>query len=589
MDPSIPLRASTLAQNQQHQSTTRMNNESKIADPAATQDAVEEVVKDAKASGSVKTQIESDNEDEEHETTTTNTPASTAAAKKKKSKKKRIKDALTRSSKDEASGSTSAQNDMAKAMGGLNKEQIQEILKMNPGLAQDLGVGSSDPNKVAADFKKLNLEDILAGLASSGKNVKDMAGYKFWQTQPVPKLGEKGKIEKEGPIRETDLNLVRKEPYPMAENFEWVTMDMLNDEELKEVFDLLYGHYVEDDEAMFRFNYSKSFLKWALLSPGWRKEWHVGLRASVSRRLVAFISAIPVQLRVRENVLNASEVNFLVVHKKLRAKRLTPTLIKEITRRCNLEGVFQAIYTAGVVLPTPVSTCRYYHRSIDWQKLHDVGFSPLPKNSKPSYQIQKYKLPDHTSTKGLRPMEEKDIDAVLDLLTRYLARFDMAPQFSREEVIHWLVHKKGEYEEQVIWSYVVEDPSTKKITDYFSFYCLESSVINNPRHSNVRAAYLFYYATETVFAPKSTKGDLKIRLNQLINDALILAKKFKFDVFNALTLQDNCLFLEEQKFGGGDGQLHFYLYNYNANPIAGGVDQSNNIDEGCSGVGVVML
>jgi hypothetical protein len=34
-------------------------------------------------------------------------------------------------------------------------------------------------------------------------------------------------------------------------------------------------------------------------------------------------------------------------------------LIKEITRQVNLTGVFQAIYTAGVVLPTPVSTCRY--------------------------------------------------------------------------------------------------------------------------------------------------------------------------------------------------------------------------------------
>lgn len=105
----------------------------------------------------------------------------------------------------------------------------------------------------------------------------------------------------------------------------------------------------------------------------------------------------------------------------------------------------------------------------------------------------------------------------------------------------------------------------------------------------MRAAYLFYYATETVFAPNSTKEDLKTRLNGLINDALILAKKFKFDVFNALTLQDNSLFLAEQKFGGGDGQLHYYLYNYNANPIAGGVDHQNEIDEGCSGVGVVML
>jgi glycylpeptide N-tetradecanoyltransferase len=52
---------------------------------------------------------------------------------------------------------------------------------------------------------------------------------------------------------------------------------------------------------------------------------------------------------------------------------------------------------------------------------------------------------------------------------------------------------------------------------------------------------------------------------------------------------DNCLFLEEQKFGAGDGQLHYYLYNYKANMIAGGVNARNEIDERCSGVGVVML
>jgi len=72
-------------------------------------------------------------------------------------------------------------------------------------------------------------------------------------------------------------------------------------------------------------------------------------------------------------------------------------------------------------------------------------------------------------------------------------------------------------------------------------------------------------------------------------DALILAKKNKFDVFNALTLLDNALFLEQQKFGAGDGQLHYYLYNYKANPIAGGVNKKNEIDEHGSGIGVVML
>ena len=35
------------------------------------------------------------------------------------------------------------------------------------------------------------------------------------------------------------------------------------------------------------------------------------------------------------------EINFLCVHKKLRTKRLAPVLIKEITRRVNLEGVWQ--------------------------------------------------------------------------------------------------------------------------------------------------------------------------------------------------------------------------------------------------------
>jgi glycylpeptide N-tetradecanoyltransferase len=135
---------------------------------------------------------------------------------------------------------------------------------------------------------------------------------------------------------------------------------------------------------------------------------------------------------------------------------LAPVLIKEVTRRCYRLGTFQAIYTGGVVLPTPVSTCRYFHRSLDWQKLNDIGFSPLPANSKPQYQVRKYALPDQTATKNLRAMEEKDIDAVLELLRTYLAGFEMSPMFTREEVEHWLVYKKTSKDDQVIWSYVVE-------------------------------------------------------------------------------------------------------------------------------------
>ena len=44
---------------------------------------------------------------------------------------------------------------------------------------------------------------------------------------------------------------------------------------------------------------------------------------------------------------------------KLSASR---RLMQEITRRVNRENVWQAVYTAGVVLPRPVSECRLSDR-----------------------------------------------------------------------------------------------------------------------------------------------------------------------------------------------------------------------------------
>jgi glycylpeptide N-tetradecanoyltransferase len=444
-------------------------------------------------------------------------------------------------------------------------------------------------------------------MSVTGKNQKDMASYKFWQTQPVQSFEEAAKKPaQEGPIKQIDPAKVPRESPPMVEGFEWVTMDLENEGELTEVFELLSDHYVEDADATFRFYYSASFLNWALKSPGWKKEWHVGVRATKSRKLVAFISAIPVDFRIRENQLKGSEVNFLCVHRKLRNKRLVsahmttpvllpmlietkaPVLIKEITRRCYVEGVFQALYTGGILLPTPVATCRYYHRSLDWQKLYETGFSPLPPGSTPLRQAAKFKLPEKPLTPDLRELEAKDVPSVSSLLTRYLGRFDLNQLFSEDEVRHWLLHDPKICPERVVYSYVITDPTSQKVTDFVSFYRLSSTVIDGKKHQYVNAAYLYYYASETAFGndEKATKA----RLNGLIKDALILAKKEGFDVMNALSLMDNPVFLEEQLFGAGDGQLHYYVYNYRAANIEGGLGKDGRAsDKNMGGVGVVML
>lgn len=516
-------------------------------------------------------------------------------AKKKKKKNKKKKGKLPAAVGDSTDAQLAAitQGDSSKALNGLTAEQISEFMTLNPALANELLAQSGSSSKANTAgaieaFKQLKIQDIITGLASSGKNRKDMASYKFWATQPVPQFDEKPALIEEGPLKVQKVEDISKEPIPLAiDQFRWVTMDLTDDKQMAEVEKLLYGHFVEDDEAMFRFKYTTSILRWSLMSPGWKKEWHVGIRTGDT--LCAFIGAIPAEMRVRDKIIHGSEVNFLCVHKKLRGKRLAPVLIKEITRRINLEGIWQAIYTGGVVLPRPVSTCRYFHRALNWMKLYEVGFSSCPVNSKPSFQVRKYNVPEQTSTRGLRELEAKDLDVVHDLVARYLKRFDLTPVFSREETEHWLLHKKDAPGEQVIWSYVVEDENGK-ITDFFSFYCLESTVINNKKHLAIRAAYLFYYATETGLTTPEDRPALKKRLNSLMADALILAKRYNFDVFNALSLMDNGLFLEQQKFGPGDGQLHYYLFNYKANPIHGGVDKKNRIDEDTSsGVGFVMI
>ena len=220
--------------------------------------------------------------------------------------------------------------------------------------------------------------------------------YKFWETQPVPKITDK--VEEKGPIEpDKQPDQVKQQSYDLPKEFEWDTLDINNDDILKELYKLLNENYVEDDDNMFRFDYSPEFLKWALQPPHWVKDWHCGIRVSKSKKLVGFISAIPAHVSVCGEKLKTVEINFLCVLKQLRSKRMAPVLISEITRRVHLHGIFQAVYTAGVVIPKPIGTCRYWHRSLNPKKLIEVKFSHLNQRMTLARTIKLYKLPEVSS------------------------------------------------------------------------------------------------------------------------------------------------------------------------------------------------
>jgi len=316
-------------------------------------------------------------------------------------------------------------------------------------------------------------------------------------------------------------------------------------DQIKSIYQLLHDNYVEDDDNMFRFDYSITFLKWALKPPGFKREWHLGVRAKSSKKLVGFITAIPATVKVYNKEIPMVEINFLCVHKKLRSNRLAPVLIMEITRRVNRTDLWQAVYTAGIYLPSPVAQCRYYHRSLNPKKLIAVGFSHLKPRMSMKMTIKLYALPKVPKTPGIRPLTAQDIPMVYKLVSKYLGGYDLAPIFKEEELQHWLCPLEG-----VVDAFVVQDPQTKEITDLVSFYTISSTVIGHDQYNTLKAAYSFYnVATKTP-------------LQQLMNDALVLAKQRDFDVFNCLNIFENETFLKELKFGIGDGTLSYYLYNW---------------------------
>lgn len=225
----------------------------KVADPDATRDAANEAIAESSKQDAHE---ESGDESAEEETVE---GAEGATEKKKKSRKRKIKDALTGKGKaPELPASTDAP-----AGQNLNKDQLMQLLDLNPALKNQLLANKGSQN-LEDMLKKLSINEMLTGMAPQGKNVKDMASHQFWKTQPVPSFDEMMSKEKivDGPIKEIDQTKVSKEPSDMYPGFKWVTMDLEDEKELDEVYDLLSNHYVEDNEAMFRFRYSPSFLNW---------------------------------------------------------------------------------------------------------------------------------------------------------------------------------------------------------------------------------------------------------------------------------------------------------------------------------------
>ncbi|XP_068615557.1 glycylpeptide N-tetradecanoyltransferase 1-like [Brachionichthys hirsutus] len=400
------------------------------------------------------------------------------------------------------------------------------------------------PEKKQQEIQKaLHLSTLGPSLPQTLQQAKSHT-YSFWDTQPVRRLdGGADGVVTCGQIVECEAS-VRKEPYSLQQGFSWDTLDLSDPAVLRELCTLLNENYTEEDDNTIRFHFSPEYLQWALKPPNWLPQWHCGMRVDSNNKLVGFIAAIPTDALIYETKKRMVQVKFLCVHKKLRRKRMTPVLIRELTRRVHQQGLYQAVFTTTGVLPTPLSSCRYWNRPLNFRKLAEVNYPGLRQSANLRRAAKVNRLPEATKTKGLRPMTKKDVAGIHVLLQVSLSRFHLSPMWSLQEVEHWLLSR-----EDVIDTYVVEGEDGT-LTDAVSFYSMSSRVLNHLVHKDLRAAHLFYIA--------STATDLV----DLMEDMLVLAKAKRFDIFLALDVMDNNHFLERLKFSASDTGLHYYLYNW---------------------------
>ena len=380
---------------------------------------------------------------------------------------------------------------------------------------------------------KLNINTQL------NKTIDNKKKWLFWDTQPVLKLNTKTPCNNNCPIEKKEIVNVQKDSYLLPNNYFWDIININNEESLNEIYELLNNNYSEDENNMFRLNYSKDFLRWALKKPGYFLEWNLGIR-NRNHKLIGFISGVPSNIFINNKLIKIPEINFLCIHKSLRSNRLAPLLIKEITRRVNLQNIWQAVYTASILIPKPVSNVNYFYFLLNIKKLIKTKYYSMENNISFKNLKKRYQLPSKVKN-NLRPMNYNDINDVRILLNNYLKQFKLTIQFSNEEIEHIFLPKN-----KIIYSFVIE--KNKKITDFCSYYLLPYNILN--KNSNINTAYLHYYAVTS------------IKLSDMIKDILIICKNDNIDLFIILNIMNNHKLLEDINLYESDEKLYYYLYNW---------------------------
>ena len=94
---------------------------------------------------------------------------------------------------------------------------------------------NKDSKQIESNTEILSSLNQMLFKSSQKKGDQVKENYRFWDTQPVPKINSEEAFDI-GPIdTDNDLDKERKEPYKLPSNFQWYDIDINNNSDLTKV------------------------------------------------------------------------------------------------------------------------------------------------------------------------------------------------------------------------------------------------------------------------------------------------------------------------------------------------------------------
>ena len=321
-------------------------------------------------------------------------------------------------------------------------------------------------------------------LAKSTLLINDI---ELWEGLPVLWRGQA--IDHTGPITLLPLP-VSANRFPLPGLFHWTTLKTT-----KEVSTLC--------------QYPDEIYTWLDLCPQSTRmeDWNFGIRRYSDESLIGAMICVQRRIRIGKKFLTV--VHIFPCVQDSQKQNVWSLLFKEALRRANHSKISQALLYMKPTIIAPIV-------SITTWSCH--------------FGSSKVSLPQSTKTPGWRRMKSVDVSSALVLTNNYTSKFQAAQVFqSEEEFSHYCL---CDTLPRFINTFVVEDPSTRKITDLVTYQLIENENLLIASVVMLVAAKSpsKQLITDTMVSAKHAKADLLITsqfgLPQNIFESLSFVPKF---------------------------------------------------------------